>query len=258
MGRVMVNSHHNHGHSNGQNHAVKASGKASPNKNQNIWKIFWAAMVVFVLLVLLPDYIQTLDEQKQGLIYYQFTQIALLSIAASGVWLTFYIGRINIGQGALCLIGAYVSAILVAKLDFSYWLSIPLAGVFCVLVGIVIGWPILRLRGVYFAMITLILTEVAKLIMLNFPSVTNGAKGFTNLPLPDSVTLFHVTIIPAFTPDNNRMGFYFLSMVLLIVTFAALYRLVHSRIGHLCKSLQQNEELASSLGVNLVLLRLIP
>ncbi|MDI9348573.1 MAG: branched-chain amino acid ABC transporter permease [Candidatus Symbiobacter sp.] len=222
------------------------------------WPWLGTVFALILLFFVIPDFIASMRPEKQGLIYYQFTQIALLSIAAAGVWLTFYIGRINIGQGALCLVGAYVSAIVQVKLDVSYWLTIPLAGIFCVLVGIVIGWPILRLRGVYFAMITLILTEVAKLVVLNFPIVTNGARGITNIPLPEAVTLFGFTILPEFTADNNRMYFYFLSMFVMVLTFIALFRLVHSRIGRLCKSLQQNEELASSLGVNLVLLRLIP
>ncbi|MCX8505498.1 MAG: branched-chain amino acid ABC transporter permease [Alphaproteobacteria bacterium] len=222
------------------------------------WPWLSTAFALLVIFFAIPDYIAALESAQQGLIYYQFTQIALLSVATCGVWLTFYIGRINIGQGALCIIGSYVSAILISKFDVSYWLTLPLAGLFCALVGIVIGWPILRLRGVYFAMITLILTEVAKLIVLNFPAVTNGARGITNLPLPSEISIFGVSLVPAFTADNNRMGFYYLSMFVLVLTLIGVYRLVHSRIGRLCKSLQQNEELASSLGVNLVLLRLIP
>ena len=62
--------------------------------------------------------------------YFTLTSVALLAIASAGVWLTFYIGRINIGQGAFALIGAYVSAILVVKADWSFWISLPAAGLF--------------------------------------------------------------------------------------------------------------------------------
>ena len=98
--------------------------------------------------------------------YFTLTSVALLAIASAGVWLTFYIGRINIGQGAFALIGAYVSAILVVKAGWSFWISLPAAGFFAALVAILIGMPILRLRGVYFAMITLVLTQVVTLTAL--------------------------------------------------------------------------------------------
>ena len=90
--------------------------------------------------------------------------MALLSIASGGVWLTFYIGRINIGQGAYALIGGYVSAILVVTYGWSFWLTLLAAGLFCAAASVLIGLPILRLRGVYFAMVTLVLTEVARLL----------------------------------------------------------------------------------------------
>ena len=101
--------------------------------------------------------------------YYTLTSVALLSVGAAGVWLTFYIGRINIGQGAYALMGGYVSAVLITKAGFSFWATLPLAGLFCALVAVVIGLPILRLRGVYFAMVTLVLTEVARLTALALP-----------------------------------------------------------------------------------------
>jgi branched-chain amino acid transport system permease protein len=67
-----------------------------------------------------------------------------------------------------------------------------------------------------------------------------------------------VTLIPDFaTLENPRIAFYYLSVILMIGCFAALYRLVHSRIGHICMSLQQNEELASSIGVNIASLRVM-
>ena len=62
--------------------------------------------------------------------FFTLTSVALLAIASAGVWLTFYIGRINIGQGAFALIGAYVSAILVVKAGWSFWISLPVAGLF--------------------------------------------------------------------------------------------------------------------------------
>lgn len=189
--------------------------------------------------------------------YYTLTSVALLSIASAGVWLTFYIGRINIGQGAYALAGGYVSAILVTQAGMNFWWTLPLAGLFCALLSVLIGLPILRLRGVYFAMVTLVLTEVMRLLALALP-VTQGAKGITSIPLPSELSLFGLTLIPDFgTMENPKLAFYFMAVTLMLVAYGVLWRLVNSRLGHLCRSLQQNEELAASIGVNTAYLRVV-
>jgi branched-chain amino acid transport system permease protein len=210
----------------------------------------------FLLLTLVAVPWLIVVTQRSDL-YYTLTSVALLAIASGGVWLTFYIGRINIGQAAYALMGGYFSAILVVTYDVPFWLTLPLAGLFCAAASVLIGLPILRLRGVYFAMVTLVLTEVARLLALALP-VTNGAKGLVNIPLPGPITVFGVTLVPDFaTLANPGQTFYFVSVVLMVISYAGLYRLVHSRIGRLCLSLQQNEELAASIGVNVAYLRLI-
>jgi len=189
--------------------------------------------------------------------YYTLTSVALLSVGAAGVWLTFYIGRINIGQGAYALIGGYVSAILITKAGFSFWLTLPLAGLFCAAVSVLIGLPILRLRGVYFAMVTLVLTEVARLTALALP-LTNGAKGITSIPLPGGISILGITIIPDFkTLANPKLAFYLVAATLMVASYLILWRIVNSRLGHLCRSLQQNEELSASIGVNTAMLRVL-
>ena len=189
--------------------------------------------------------------------YFTLTSVALLAIASAGVWLTFYIGRINIGQGAFALIGAYVSAILVVKADWSFWISLPAAGLFAAVVAILIGLPILRLRGVYFAMITLVLTQVVTLTALALP-ITNGARGISNIPLPSGISVIGIPILPDFAAmENTKLAFYYTACIIMLLTYAALYRLVNSRLGHLCRSMQQNEELASSIGVNISYIRIV-
>ena len=132
-----------------------------------------------------------------------------------------------------------------------------MAGLFCAGLAVLIGLPILRLRGVYFAMVTLVLTEVMRLTALAL-SITQGAKGITSIPLPGELSVFGVTLVPDFsTMENPKVGFYWMAVTLMIIAFAVLWRIVNSRLGHLCRSLQQNEELASSIGVNTAYLRVI-
>ncbi|MCX7241821.1 MAG: branched-chain amino acid ABC transporter permease [Burkholderiales bacterium] len=189
--------------------------------------------------------------------YYTLTAVALLSIASAGVWLTFYIGRINIGQGAYALAGGYVSALLVTKAGMGFWWTLPLAGLFCACLAVLIGLPILRLRGVYFAMVTLVLTEVGRLAALALP-VTNGAKGITSIPLPAELRVLGITLIPDFASlENPKLAFYVAAVTMMALAYALVWRIVNSRLGHLCRSLQQNEELASSIGVNIAYLRVL-
>ena len=214
-------------------------------------------LVIAFLAVVFAGVPLALEASGRLDLYFTLTSVALLSIASAGVWLTFYIGRINIGQGAFALIGGYVSAILVMKAGVNFWLTLPLAGLFCVLVSVLIGLPILRLRGVYFAMVTLVLTEVARLSALAMP-LTNGAKGITSIPLPGALTLGGMTLVPDFaTLAHPKLAFYWVAVALMVLSYALLWRIVHSRLGHLCRSLQQNEELASSIGVNIASLRII-
>ncbi|MGT2466807.1 branched-chain amino acid ABC transporter permease [Mesorhizobium atlanticum] len=221
------------------------------NRNTRI-----AAVVAFLAIVFIAVP-AAISASGRFDLYYTLTSVALLSIASAGVWLTFYIGRINIGQGAYALMGGYVSAILVMNHGWSFWLTLPVAGLFCAAASVLIGLPILRLRGVYFAMVTLVLTEVARLLALALP-ITNGAKGIVSIPLPGALSVFGITLIPDFaTLQNSRLAFYLLAVTLMVVCFAIMYRLVNSRIGKLCQSLQQNEELASSIGVNIANLRVI-
>ena len=209
---------------------------------------------LFVVLVAIP---WLLIEAGRGDLMSVMTSVALLSIISSGVWLTFYIGRINIGQGAYALMGGYVSAILVVKYGMLFWFTLPLAGLFCAVASVLIGLPILRLRGVYFAMVTLTLTEVARLFSQALP-ITNGPAGITNIPPPGALEVFGLVLIPDFAQlENLRLGFYYLAVVLMTLCFAGMWRLVNSRLGFLCRSLQQNEELASSIGVNIAYLRVL-
>ena len=212
------------------------------------------AFVLWAYLIYIPS------EYKDKPYYLSvLTTASVLSLISGGVWLTFYIGRINLGQGAFALVGGYTAAILVSKAGFSFWTAILGAAAASSGVGILMGMPLLRLKGVYFSMITLSLTETARLAAQSksLASLTNGAKGILNLPLPGALTLGGVTLIPDFASVDKHIAFYYLGAFFLILGFAVLYRIVNSRMGWLFRSLQQNEDLASSFGVNVPRLRVI-
>ena len=171
------------------------------------------------------------------------TNASMLSFASLGVWVTFAIGRINIAQGAFAMIGGYTTAILATRYGVPFWLCLPLSGMVAAAIGSAIGIPILRLRGVYFAMITLSLTEAVRLAFLNGGDLTKGATGIVNIPRPPGV--------------DDPVAFYVLSAALLLLGLLAVWRLATSRLGWVFRSLRQNEELASSIGIDIARYRVI-
>ena len=184
---------------------------------------------------------------EQGYILNVIITASMLSFISLGVWLTFAIGRINIGQGGFAMIGGYVCAILVSQFGVSFWLCLLVSGVISALIGAIIGWGILRLQGVYFAMITL---------FLNAGFVTRGASGMIDLPLPGEISILGLTIIPAFQP-GERLPFFYLAASLLTLGFVVLWLINRSRLGDVFRSLRQNQDLAASFGINIAKYRVI-
>lgn len=184
------------------------------------------------------------------------TTMAAVTFISLGVWLTFSIGRINLAQAGFALIGAYVAAISVAHFGLSFWIAMPLAGLVAAVIGGLIGWPVLRLKGVYFAMITLCITEACRLAALSFPSVTRGAQGMVDLPLPGDLSLLGLVIIPAFE-KGARLPFFYLAGTLMMLGLLFMWLLDTSRVGAVFRSLRQNEDLASSLGINVAKYRVV-
>ena len=184
------------------------------------------------------------------------TNAAILSFISLGVWVTFSIGRMNLAQGAFALVGGYAGAILATRYGVSFWLCLPLSGLVSAVVGALIGWPVLRLKGVYFAMTTLSLTEAIRLLALNGGDITNGATGIVNIPRPGAIRILGLTIVPEFN-GADPLPFYFLACALLVLGLVAVWRLSTSRLGWVFRSLRQNEDLATSIGINVAKYRVI-
>ena len=171
------------------------------------------------------------------------TNASILALVSLGVWVTFSIGRINISQGAFAMIGGYTTAILETRYGVTFWICLPLSAITAAFAGTLIGIPVLRLKGVYFAMISLSLTEAVRLLFLNGGDFTQGATGITNIPRPFGV--------------SGAVGFYLISAGLLVLGMLTVWRLSTSRIGAVFRSLRQNEDLAASVGINVARYRLI-
>lgn len=200
-------------------------------------------MLAFVALIVLFLIVLPLVFAGHGYWLTVLGNAALLAFASLGVWLTFSIGRINIAQGAFALIGGYVTAILDTNYGFPFFASLPLAAMIAGAVGYAIGWPILRLKGVYFAMITLSLTEVATYAFLNGGSFTNGASGITDVPRPHLLA--------------TSLDVYLASAVLLLIGVVVIWRFHVSPIGAVFRAMRQGEDLAASFGIDIARYRLL-
>jgi len=181
---------------------------------------------------------------------------SILSCISLGVWLTFVIGRINIGQAAFVGIGGYTTAVLLTKFGLSFWISLPLSGIIAALFSLILGFALLRLKGVYFAMITLTLTALMNLVFLNAIFITNGPNGIMNIKRPGALIIGSFTIIPPFG-EGNYIPFYYLVAFILLICLISIWRLYNSRIGWIFQSLRQSETLAQSIGINIVKYRIV-
>jgi branched-chain amino acid transport system permease protein len=219
--------------------------------NWSAGKSWSLGIIVLLYLVIIP-----LVFHSQNYILGVVSTISVLALISLGVWITFSIGRINMGQGAFALIGGYTTAILSTHYGVSFWLCLPLSGFAAALAGFLIGWPILRLKGVYFAMITLSITEATHLAFQNGGNYTGGPFGILEVPRPGGLSILGLEIIPPFG-GAAPMAFYFLSAAMLIFGFVIVWRLSACRIGAVFQSMRQNEELAASIGINVAKYRVM-
>lgn len=150
-------------------------------------------------------------------------------------------GQLNIGHSAFMSIGAYTSALLAKNLSVPFEISLLSGALLAAAVGLAIGYPSLRLRGVYFAMVTVAFVEVIRLIAQLWVPLTRGMSGLSGIPKP---SVLGITL-------STRAGQYYLALGLMAATLLVLWKLEHSRLGLIWKSIGMADHLAQSLGVNI-------
>jgi branched-chain amino acid transport system permease protein len=169
------------------------------------------------------------------------TMIAIYVVLASSLNLIIgFTGMYSLGHGAFYGIGAYTSAILATSLGWSFWITMPLAGILTALVGAFLGLATLRLRQTFLVFGTLAFGEIVRIIIMNWPSLTRGPMGIPGIPYPT---------IMGFELSSSAHWYYLISifaglMVLLV------YRLYHSRVGRAWVAIREDEVAASSMGVS--------
>jgi branched-chain amino acid transport system permease protein len=156
------------------------------------------------------------------------------------------------GQVPLCLaafmgIGAYTSTLLVMRLHWLFWVSLPLAGLMGAFIGFLIGLPTMRIKGIHFAMATFAFGEIMRLIFIAWVDLFGGATGIAGIPSPDPI---RIPFLPAIKFES-KSAYYYLALGFLILSLVVFYRLTFSRIGRAGKAIEEADNLSQCIGINI-------
>jgi branched-chain amino acid transport system permease protein len=160
-------------------------------------------------------------------------------------------------------VGAYTYALLFHWAGWSFWEALPLAGAAAAMFGFVLGFPVLRLRGDYLAIVTLGFGEIIRLLLVNLTSITGGPDGISSIPKPtvlglemtrtpstEGGTTFHQFLGLEFSSLHMVIFLYLMALLLAVVTLWISNRLVRMPIGRAWEALREDEIACRSLGLN--------
>jgi branched-chain amino acid transport system permease protein len=164
-----------------------------------------------------------------------------------------YTGQINLAHGAFFGIGAYSAGLLMLKVGMSFWPALVLSCLITVGIALFIGPPALRTKGSYFAIGTMCFNVIVTVIIDSWEDLTDGARGLLGIPKPSSIPLPFGYELTFTTMASN----YYLVLVSLLLTILIIYRIVHSMMGRTFIAVRGNEELAESLGMSAMRVKLL-
>ncbi len=158
-----------------------------------------------------------------------------------------FVGYVSIAQAGFMGIGAYFSTLLSVKLGWSVWTTLWIAPLFTTLVSVLVGYPSLRVKGHYFAIVTLAYNMVIFTILLTYSSVTGGEAGISNVPRPAEFSLWGWVV--NFEGRSNS-AYYTLVLMSALLATGLCAIILHSRVGRVLVAIRQNESLADAMGVS--------
>lgn len=156
-------------------------------------------------------------------------------------------GLLDLGYIAFYAVGAYTYALLSTKIGLSFWLALPIGGIASALLGSLLGIITLRLRGDYLAIVTLGFIQIVHLVLNNWDSVTNGPNGILNIGRPRIWNLVF----------EKPIHFYYLILIIVILTILSVKRLNNSRIGRAWIAIREDELAAESMGIDTTAMKVL-
>jgi branched-chain amino acid transport system permease protein len=171
-------------------------------------------------------------------------------------------GLLDLGYVAFYAVGAYTFGLLARDLDFTFWEALPFSGLVAASFGILLGFPVLRLRGDYLAIVTLGFGEIIRIVLLNWAPVTGGPNGIGGIPrpsffglpftrtAPEGVTTFHQFFGLEFSPDHRVIFLYFVILGMALITNLFTLRIRRLPLGRAWEALREDEVACRALGIN--------
>jgi len=176
-----------------------------------------------------------------------FIIIALNMLLTASLRTIFILNEISLGQVGFALVGAYTSALLTIKLGLSVWIALPSAAFFSAFLAFLLGYPFLRLKGMYFSILTLMTAEIFRLIAYNWKDLTGGQNGLTGVPVPSPIHL------PFGRISFDAMShYYYLTLIVVIVSLLILFGLEHSHLNRKWRAIRDADNLALSVGIDIM------
>jgi branched-chain amino acid transport system permease protein len=169
-------------------------------------------------------------------------------IMAVSMWLLGITGLISFGQAGFMFIGAMTTALLTKLLGWPFWVCLPLSAVLAGLISAPVGQLSLRVKGVYFFLVTLAFGEVVRGIFAYFENPFGGWYGIRDIPPPQPAILFTTL---------NKVPFYYLALLLTLLTCVVIHRISRSWFGMVLWSIRESDVLAAAVGINVAGAKLV-
>src|SRR6266480_1151347 len=167
-------------------------------------------------------------------------------------------GLLDLGYVAFYAVGAYSYSLLATNFGLSFWMCLPISGILACFWGVLLGFPVLRLRGDYLAIVTLAFGEIIRLVLINWQSVTGGPNGVPGIPRPSFFGIpfnaedngFAATFGLEFSPTHRIVFLFYVILALALLTNWVTIRLRRLPIGRAWEALREDEIACRSLGIN--------
>lgn len=215
--------------------------------NREMQGKLYGFLFLTVLAILMPTLIK--NDYTIHILIMVFFNILI----ASSLRLIMTMGLVPFSHAAFVAIGGYTSALTVMKLGLSSWIGLIFAPITAMVIAIAFGFILLRLRGAYFFMATAAFGEIVLLIFTRWTNPFGGAAGLISIPVPNPITIPGLLSIGF----GSKTSFYYLTLVVTWVLILIAYRLDKGRIGAIWTGIQQAEPLAQSVGINVMLYKII-
>ena len=199
------------------------------------WLPYAGLALGLVILALGPKYLFLESEQRTIASVFMFVVLAQGWNLIGG-----FAGYPSFGNAVFFGLGGYTTAVLMAKADAGFWVTVPAAALVGVGFAVLMGIPILRLKGHYFAIATLGVAEGMREVVINTGGLTGGNKGLTIPAVGAKATTSY--------PGNT--GFYFYFLVLAVITMLAVWAVARGRFGYALRAISQDEDAAAAAGIN--------